>query len=579
MPTLVKKVRHYLHDLRITQQLIMMLVLIMFVSIVAAVTIITQNRSVAKDITSLEYASEQEREFLAVAETMQRDLLWMVDILETGNKDFLGPLEDDILALPKQLETLTVHFNAFDESLNLTAAKFSNYIKILNTVYTTLQEAHPQITLEQSDMSKSLLKQQLLNTYTSVLSESRTMLNAKFAGVIQEIQSHLSNNVSRANTSMYINSTLLIALPFLMIMNFLTKVRSGLAGIMKRIASYQKSDFTYKGTLNRGDEFGLIDQTLSVMGTNLQNTIHSTIDVSKNVLKQTQHMENIAQDNKNASLSVRMEIESSKQVLSSQLDETTSISAVTEQVSASSQQISASSEYINSNMQNMKASSQIGLGRMTEVVELVDRTGVEFEQLMTVFDTMTERYNHIEQTLTGIQDMNTQTSLLSLNASIEAARAGEHGRGFAVVADEIRKLSENTKSLSEEINKDLVLIHSNMNSCGKSLGAFSRVIQETKVISEESSSTFHELESQSSTLADQVSEITIAIAEISSSMNHIVSSVELLSTSSSEVNTRMEHINGISQNQNQISEQLVDLTQTLKDASNLLKENTAAFTV
>lgn len=67
---------------------------------------------------------------------------------------------------------------------------------------------------------------------------------------------------------------------------------------------------------------------------------------------------------------------------------------------------------------------------------------------------------HITGFAEEIQEIASQTNLLSLNASIEAARAGEHGRGFSVVAEEIRKLADNAGSTAVSIQDMITEISS-----------------------------------------------------------------------------------------------------------------------
>jgi len=168
------------------------------------------------------------------------------------------------------------------------------------------------------------------------------------------------------------------------------------------------------------------------------------------------------------------------------------------------------------NVRLLKEASEVGRGGLQEVSSDIQEIARESEGLLEINSVM--------------ENIASQTNLLSMNAAIEAAHAGEAGKGFAVVADEIRKLAESSGEQSKTIGSVLRKIKESIDKITQStdnvLNKFEAIDSGVKTVAEQEDIIRNAMEEQgegSKQVLDGVSHLNEITRQVKSGSNEMLS--------------------------------------------------------
>jgi methyl-accepting chemotaxis protein len=146
-------------------------------------------------------------------------------------------------------------------------------------------------------------------------------------------------------------------------------------------------------------------------------------------------------------------------------------------------------------------------GGLPEIAEGMARQQAAVAEIARKLKALEARSEEIGQIVEMLDDVTSETNILSLNAAIEASRAGAQGKGFGLVAEEVRKMAERAASATKDIGAYIETIAS-------ATGDATRAIESVRNIADQLTGLTGRASSEATMLADVRQRLLAAIGEL-----------------------------------------------------------------
>ncbi|WP_173218796.1 methyl-accepting chemotaxis protein [Paenibacillus alba] len=340
-----------------------------------------------------------------------------------------------------------------------------------------------------------------------------------------------------------------------------------------------EGDLSVNGNYPYGDEVGKLTGSFNVMTENLRSLVSQIAD---NALTLSASSEELMASSEQSSLAAKQVANSSQQLSEdfekqfagvNQANEAVyQLLTSTKLIDESASEVTMLVEQATTAAQNGKRSIVSIAGQMTEISDSVN-------EVNAVIEALGKNAHKIGEIVSVINEISTQTNLLSLNAAIEAARAGEAGRGFAVVAGEVRKLAEQSASSARNITNLVSTIQRQINHAVSSMHTGAGKVEAGLAISEEAQESFIHIETSVEKVNAKVENVNLNIHQLVEANERIEQVMSIVSAVSETGISVSQETSAASQQQMSTTEEIENSAKSLAGLAEALQISLQKFTV